>query len=1271
MQTHEPLSLGGSGDGTTSDPDHHRQPPARAMQGARGRQVPCVNEESRTLEVGAALQPKAAVPEDVHKEMPTRTAAEAESQAAAAEVTLPVFIGVAESSSSSDARKGPSARLFPEGLKQACSRKSLAHHPLCCSLCSLAAVLLVTGGGMVALPPSVNSDFSVFMKTDVAASVGHDVLAQAKRTRTQHDHRRLSQGIEGSAVQHHVMFTLTLLYELIEGTHGHPLGIMDPKILFKIAHFERRLRSISGWSALCSQVPGDQQRLCNPGVSVAVVALPTQDMKRGSTVPTALRFEGSNGQDMLPNKVIDHLLKLENLEEVLLPRDRRASDPVLAVRSVFRFMVLCCNSHDSAAKRFKLEADIKEQWSKFSGDSLLPVLSDAVKGRVFGEQLDADEWPFRVYFRGTGMLKKEFMEVLTSDIKLAAASSIFVLIYMFLHLRSLFLSIVGLFVMVLSVPLAYVVFAAITGITSMNVASFLSLFLIVGLGCDSAFVYSDFWHQSANIKAGEAERLIWTLQHAGKSTFASTFTTSISFLANLASVLRALREFGLFMGLCVLFVWILLTLIFLPFCAVSDRRRCSFGRFVRAFLMANMGLKRLLFRSDGEVTRPESGLETERTVDQAPVPEMQDPKVACWEVTSLYKYWARSCGRVVIRMMTCFIRFHRVLFLMWVICALTALIWAVAEVRTDAKLLNLFPPEHNQNRGNQVNEMFVDMAEAVPVGFKPPKLEHAVCQENAFKDSDSRDCVLFWCDTSAGKNPPTAPAAKGSCQCFRQTFMQDSCSGSPKALILQRYAWSRHMTEQDLGSLSAVFLQAANGSSLTINVQPIAPIVVQDWELGDVNVQSLTEVKMEVAKINRGSQLCGWTDLCFCELAICRPPAPWTPVPPLVFGAHPSQGSRRLVSTGPRVKLGDRVSVQVVFGLKIIGSRPMFGDFDPEGAWEFAENHQPQEPWAQRNMFAFCVDTARSELQVVEAQCWIENFRDYMKAMNEPFPVLPHRFHAMVSKFAVNALIGFTPPAEFLWFENGKLKASVINFWADVSKKTSAPAALAYSKTWDSHLAQYNAQASRFANNVWHSSSLWVVAEAQRELLTSTVLTLGLTIALAFIAMIIFTRSLVLSFFVVVATSGVISGLAFFMVVIMRWPVGPVEVISLIFFIGYAVTYSLHVAHRYSSPDAIPDQPEEVEPLNGEAVRRRRTEFALRSIGGATLGSAITTGGAACFLMAAQLTLFGKLGGVVLVVTLLSVLTALVPLPAALLWLGPVRPRTACKLRFQKLRSVL
>merc|ERR1712046_316682 len=41
--------------------------------------------------------------------------------------------------------------------------------------------------------------------------------------------------------------------------------------------------------------------------------------------------------------------------------------------------------------------------------------------------------------------------------------------------------------------------------------------------------------------------------------------------------------------------------------------------------------------------------------------------------------------------------------------------------------------------------------------------------------------------------------------------------------------------------------------------------------------------------------------------------------------------------------------------------------------------------------------------------------------------------------------------------------------------------------------------------------------------------------------------------------------LLFFMVVIMGWKIGAIEVLSLIVFVGFAVDYCLHVGHKYHS----------------------------------------------------------------------------------------------------------
>merc|ERR1712048_1470548 len=154
--------------------------------------------------------------------------------------------------------------------------------------------------------------------------------------------------------------------------------------------------------------------------------------------------------------------------------------------------------------------------------------------------------------------------------------------------------------------------------------------------------------------------------------------------------------------------------------------------------------------------------------------------------------------------------------------------------------------------------------------------------------------------------------------------------------------------------------------------------------------------------------------------------------------------------------------------------------------------------------------------------------------------------------------------------------------------------------------------------------------------------------------MLIFTRSLRLSFFVVCATITVIGGLMWFVVVLMGWAVGPIEIIALIVFIGYAVTYSLHIAHKYGSEESLFEDNFGLE--GSDALRYQRTVFAMKSIGGAAFGSAVTTAGCSIFLLFCTLTIFQKLGGVVLAVTLLSIFTALIPLPGLLLLLGPPKP---------------
>lgn len=211
----------------------------------------------------------------------------------------------------------------------------------------------------------------------------------------------------------------------------------------------------------------------------------------------------------------------------------------------------------------------------------------------------------------------------------------------------------------------------------------------------------------------------------------------------------------------------------------------------------------------------------------------------------------------------------------------------------------------------------------------------------------------------------------------------------------------------------------------------------------------------------------------------------------------------------------------------------------------------------------------------------------------------------------------------------------------------------------------------------------------------------------------------------------------------MGWSLGPIEVIALIVFVGYAVTYSLHIAHKYGDasfivaeedvqhPKHAHEERDDEQDISGglkhketndkhasakpghmlefdkkpslesgttdSSLKRRnskigddllsphtnlslrraesleldpcdyfggaageerfeRTRFSLQRMGGAALGSALTTLGTAFFLLFCTLQIFKKLGSVIFTVTCLAIIFALTPLPAALIYAGPLWP---------------
>eukprot|EP00929_Paragymnodinium_shiwhaense_P037058 TRINITY_DN19809_c0_g1_i1.p1 TRINITY_DN19809_c0_g1~~TRINITY_DN19809_c0_g1_i1.p1 ORF type:complete len:1679 (-),score=364.81 TRINITY_DN19809_c0_g1_i1:165-5201(-) len=1205
-------------------------------------------------------------------------------------------------------------------LKSAVSglAKLQVRRPLTWVCSGLILVVASVTTGLILLPPDIETDFDTFMKTDVQASTLRDGFRDALKLRSDPgDGRRLS-----GPLPLYTTLDFELAFEAVDGS-----DLMTVAQMSAISSFEDGLVDLPEWKELCGQVEEPWRDSCSVGTTMSNHLFPTLKRTGTNVVPQEMQLNG-RGRDMVPAATAMRFLLRSNALPVVLPRHQSSAEEAEAalaqgglkrIRSIFRFTQYCCTAADPLPTQRQKAIAHREKWAEFVRSVVFPYIEEQQKEFATMDDYHRTK-PMKIFYGGTEFENIVVFQTLFADSLLAVASAIFVLLYLIMHTQCVVLGCGGLFIVSLAVPLAYIVFAVMVSTQRVSLASFLSLFLIIGLGSDVVFVYTDFWRDSKRYEKELSDRLVWTYMRAGKASLATTATTALSFVANLASVLRPLREFGVFMGLCVMLAWLLVSLIYMPLCLLTEERLgCCSLRYCQAKLP---GLQKVL--GQGE-----------------------------WRQRQ-FRRWTGFLSR-----------WKGLFVASGVVATFVFLISGLLSARIDSGVPNLFPEDHNQNGGQKVLSEFVPLREVFPILTNPPKEEVAICGQEDFQLDSS--CDLFWCETaealeysydyaeatSAAEEQDEKPVG---CSCFRKPTPCPERMPSAATLVIRVAGLGSPVNSAVLEDPLRGYLVETAGEGLEERVRsaawlqqkPLSQLLLQEWETGDVQVRDFVELRMSVSRDDAPADAsCGWEEICFCgaETRSCNMPLqdwseswfdfgdltlqPGSRRLPAVQGDHEHDdflaaeeeealqgssagGGRLLAQAAYSVPSNLRAHVDVVFGIEILPGSPLLGERDPESVWKFLPLFEAAEPWAQRNLYNFCKSARGSaDLKVVAggSRCWIDGFREYVRShVQERFPVPAERFKELALDFSSTRLIDKKPASEFVWVRDGAIKAVMGMFSVDVDRNSEPSIALAYKGLWDDWVEKYNNEATRYATGAFHCSELWVRAEAQQELIASTGLTLFVVLLLAFIGMLVFTGDGLLSIFVVLVAIGVVSGLIFFITVVAQWPVGPIEVIALIVFIGYAVTYALHVAHKYGSPEALPfleDPAAELGPtvstptaqqtaegvfhgmaaespdrgVTGGAVeihsltskpsvpscaseaprrdivRYHRTRYALQSIGGAALGSAVTTLGCSVFLTFCTLTIFQRLGSVVMAVTFLSILGSMGPLPAALLLVGPTR----------------
>jgi len=129
-------------------------------------------------------------------------------------------------------------------------------------------------------------------------------------------------------------------------------------------------------------------------------------------------------------------------------------------------------------------------------------------------------------------------------------------------LGSLSLAVLALLPPVLAFPLAWVLFAALTGRRLLGLMQFGGLFVVVGMGVDDCFVLAAAARAHTRAKrSSHRHAMSSALKTSALAISITSLTDAVAFASNWATPIGAVREFGLFVGLLVLvnFALVLLT----------------------------------------------------------------------------------------------------------------------------------------------------------------------------------------------------------------------------------------------------------------------------------------------------------------------------------------------------------------------------------------------------------------------------------------------------------------------------------------------------------------------------------------------------------------------------------------------------------------------------------------------------------------------------------------------------------------------------------------
>ena len=350
------------------------------------------------------------------------------------------------------------------------------------------------------------------------------------------------------------------------------------------------------------------------------------------------------------------------------------------------------------------------------------------------------------------------------------------------------------------------------------------------------------------------------------------------------------------------------------------------------------------------------------------------------------------------------------------------------------------------------------------------------------------------------------------------------------------------------------------------------------------------------------------------------------------------------------VPLGDAVEFSLVFGVD---------GYDPKNTslYSFKPDFDVSTLAAQKFLLKVCT-MARADVGLgvrsdFPQGCWIQSFSQVVPA----FPVSPAFFPTSLQQFMANTEGVFKGDVETTNDDyKGRLVWLSLRFRINAAVADGAFALQPLYLKWKRFLEEtVNVGSPQELGPAHIVSAHFTSMDTEIAIIMSTVESFLISNGICLGAVLIFTGDLAISLYTMFAIMMIVVTLLGFLFGIMGFTFGAIEAVGVTIFVGMSVDYCLHLAHGYHHSSG--------------KTRLEKVRDAMTHLGVSIVMGAITTGGAASFLLMCYLYLFFQLGVMMLMNTVLALFFSLVYLAAILAIAGPTNnlcyvyawPRLCCR----------